>query len=103
MNFGIPTARAVGLAAGPLAAVLCYALLPETYAGAGGEVAFTHAGRATLAMMVWMATWWLTEALPLAPFRCWASLRVYRKFKPPFLPGSDGITMPRGGRSHGVG
>jgi sodium-dependent dicarboxylate transporter 2/3/5 len=64
---GARTLRALSLAAGPLAAMLCYFLLPDNYIGAGGEpVAFSHAGRATLAMMVWMAIWWLTEALPLA-------------------------------------
>ncbi|HVR28049.1 MAG TPA: DASS family sodium-coupled anion symporter, partial [Thermoanaerobaculia bacterium] len=55
-----------GLAAGPLVAVLLYQLLPAAYRGIEGEAAaFTHAGRATLAVMAWMAVWWLTEALPI--------------------------------------
>ncbi|MCL4210148.1 MAG: DASS family sodium-coupled anion symporter [Phycisphaeraceae bacterium] len=74
------TRRAVqwaGLALGPALALLAYWLLPATYANAAGEVVpFTPAGRATLAMMIWMGTWWLTEAiditatalLPLAVF-----------------------------------
>lgn len=66
-----------GLALGPALALLAYWLLPATYANAAGEVVpFTPAGRATLAMMIWMGTWWLTEAiditatalLPLAVF-----------------------------------
>jgi solute carrier family 13 (sodium-dependent dicarboxylate transporter), member 2/3/5 len=56
-----------GLVGGPILAAIAYALLPATYAGIDGEViAFTHAGRATLAVMVWMATWWLTEAIDIA-------------------------------------
>jgi sodium-dependent dicarboxylate transporter 2/3/5 len=60
-------ARRIGLIAGPLAALACYALLPERYLDASEAiVSFTPAGRATLAIMVWMAIWWLTEAIDLA-------------------------------------
>jgi sodium-dependent dicarboxylate transporter 2/3/5 len=56
----------IGLVCGPLFATACYLGLPDSYAGSGGEaVALSAAGRATLAMMVWMATWWLTQALPI--------------------------------------
>ncbi len=66
-----------GLIGGPLLALVAGLLLPVEYKGVDGElVAFTAAGRVTLAMMVWMAVWWLTEAvdievtalLPLAAF-----------------------------------
>ncbi len=66
-----------GLIAGPVLALLAYFFLPQEYAGVEGKmVPFSAAGRATLAMMIWMATWWLTEAvdievtalLPLATF-----------------------------------
>ena len=66
-----------GLIGGPLAALICFFLLPDDYAAADGAlVPFTPAGRTTLAIMVWMAVWWLTEAmhisvtalLPLAVF-----------------------------------
>jgi sodium-dependent dicarboxylate transporter 2/3/5 len=58
--------RLVGLAAGPLLALLLYLLLPSEYRAAGGNpVPFTPAGRATLAMMAWMATWWMTEAVEI--------------------------------------
>ena len=41
-------------------------LLPARYAtGPDQWVDFTHAGRATLALMVWMAAWWLTEAVDI--------------------------------------
>ena len=62
---------------GPIAALICLFLLPTEYTAADGTlVLFTAAGRTTLAIMVWMAVWWLTEAmhisvtalLPLAVF-----------------------------------
>jgi sodium-dependent dicarboxylate transporter 2/3/5 len=56
----------VGLIAGPLLAALAAATLPEAYPGASGEsVPFTAAGRATAATAVWMAVWWLCEAIPV--------------------------------------
>ena len=58
--------RRIGLVAGPVLAVACFLLLPEKYpAGSGQVVDFTLAGRATLAMVVWMATWWMTEAVDI--------------------------------------
>jgi sodium-dependent dicarboxylate transporter 2/3/5 len=58
--------RRTGLLAGPALAAIAYALLPESYAtGAGTTVDFTPAGRATLAMVAWMATWWMTEAVDI--------------------------------------
>ena len=58
--------KRIGLFGGPLLGLLCYYLLPPHYATAPGEwVEFTQAGRATLALMVWMAGWWLTEAVDI--------------------------------------
>ncbi len=58
--------RRLGLLVGPGLALLGYFLLPESYADAKGAVVpFAHAGRATLALMVWMATWWMTEAVEI--------------------------------------
>jgi sodium-dependent dicarboxylate transporter 2/3/5 len=55
-----------GLIAGPVLAALTYALLPDSYSGAdAAEVSFTPAGRATAALGVWMATWWMSEAIPI--------------------------------------
>lgn len=48
--------------AGPLLAVALWLALPE---GDVGGVAFGPAGRATAALAVWMAVWWLSEAFPI--------------------------------------
>jgi solute carrier family 13 (sodium-dependent dicarboxylate transporter), member 2/3/5 len=82
--------RWIGLAAGPLAALATYALLPASAPAAAPLPAATaaaplaaaaaeglpHAGRAAASVAAWMAVWWLTEAvevpvtalLPLALF-----------------------------------
>jgi sodium-dependent dicarboxylate transporter 2/3/5 len=55
-----------GLLAAPALALLIYLLLPETYLDSRGQAAaFSHAGRATAAIAVWMAVWWMTEAIPV--------------------------------------
>ena len=55
-----------GLLAGPLLALALYWALPTEYRAADGTVVvFSHAGRATLAAMGWMATWWMTEAVAI--------------------------------------
>jgi solute carrier family 13 (sodium-dependent dicarboxylate transporter), member 2/3/5 len=50
-----------GFVAGPLVALLAYTLLPDESAGG-----LSAAGRATAAVGIWMALWWMTEAIPLA-------------------------------------
>ena len=66
-----------GLLFGPALALLLYLALPASYLDAAGKaVVLGHTTRATLAMMVWMAAWWMTEAveievtslLPIAAF-----------------------------------
>jgi len=60
------TVKHVGLFGGPMLGLVCYYLLPSYYSTGPGEwVEFTQAGRATLGMMVWMAGWWLTEAVDI--------------------------------------
>jgi sodium-dependent dicarboxylate transporter 2/3/5 len=55
-----------GFFAGPILAVIAYALLPHAYRNDSGTMAaFTHAGRVTCAVGLWMAVWWMTEALPI--------------------------------------
>ncbi len=55
-----------GLAAGPLLAGACFQLLPDGYVDAVGEAArLGPEGRATAAIAVWMAVWWMTEAIPV--------------------------------------
>jgi sodium-dependent dicarboxylate transporter 2/3/5 len=71
----------IGFVLGPLLACVCLMTLPDRYPSASEaatslvtEVAteaalpvpmaeFSWAGRATLAVMVWMGVWWLTEAI----------------------------------------
>ncbi len=60
------TVRRIGLAGGPLLAVLCYAALPPTYEAAGAVVEFSREGRVTLSVLAWMAAWWLTEAIDIS-------------------------------------
>ncbi|MFO7778989.1 MAG: DASS family sodium-coupled anion symporter [Nitriliruptoraceae bacterium] len=50
----------IGMALGPVAAVATYLLLPV------GEGGLTDGGRATAAVAVLMAVWWVAETLPLA-------------------------------------
>ncbi|MXY49220.1 MAG: SLC13 family permease [Gemmatimonadetes bacterium] len=60
------TIQWIGLIAGPLLAILLYSLLPHAYPNSAGEtVEFSNAGRATTALAVWMAVWWMTEAVEL--------------------------------------
>jgi sodium-dependent dicarboxylate transporter 2/3/5 len=58
--------KLIGLCAGPLLALVTAWALPAAYLdAAGATVAFPAAGRATAALAVWMAVWWMTEAIPL--------------------------------------
>ena len=58
------TVQWIGLIAGPLAALAVHLVLPEAFVNASGDrVPFPVAGRATAAIGVWMAVWWLTEAI----------------------------------------
>jgi sodium-dependent dicarboxylate transporter 2/3/5 len=60
------TVQWAGLAAGPLLGGLTWLLLPDVYRDAAGHaVAFDRAGHASAALAVWMAVWWMTEALPV--------------------------------------
>jgi len=62
----VATVRRIGLFGGPILALICYYLLPQHYSTGPAEwVEFSQAGRTTLGMMVWMATWWLTEAVDI--------------------------------------
>lgn len=58
--------RRAGLVAGPLLALASFLLLPDSYAtGPATRADLTVAGRATVAMVAWMATWWMTEAVDI--------------------------------------
>jgi sodium-dependent dicarboxylate transporter 2/3/5 len=69
--------KGIWLILGPAMALVVYGLLPDDYLASNGEfVVLTHTAKATLALLVWMAIWWLTEAthitvtalLPIALF-----------------------------------
>lgn len=57
----------LGLIAGPVLCCVTLGVLPHEYlAGDGNLSPFSWAGRATLAVMIWMAVWWLTEAVEIS-------------------------------------
>ncbi|MFJ6975823.1 MAG: SLC13 family permease, partial [Ligilactobacillus ruminis] len=59
--------KLIPLILGPLVALLFYFILPEQYiTSAGGSETFSHAARACAAIVLWMAIWWFTEAVPIA-------------------------------------
>ncbi len=59
--------KVIPLILGPLLALALYYILPESYIGTKGDpVALTHAARACVSMVLWMAIWWFTEAVPIA-------------------------------------
>ncbi len=73
----ISRVRSVGLITGPVAALLLFTALPEQYLSEQGEIlALTSSARAAASVGLWMAVWWMTEAisvyatalLPLALF-----------------------------------
>jgi solute carrier family 13 (sodium-dependent dicarboxylate transporter), member 2/3/5 len=56
----------LAIVGGPCAAIIVYIALPSQYAVAdGGLAVLSEAARATIAMVTWMAVWWLTEAVPV--------------------------------------
>ena len=58
--------QSIGLLVAPILAVLVHAALPDAYRDATGAEIPIHSGmRATAAIAVWMAIWWMTEAIPL--------------------------------------
>jgi sodium-dependent dicarboxylate transporter 2/3/5 len=95
--------RHAGLVAGPVLALLLYLVLPHEYRATGGDTAtFTQAGRTTLAMMAWMATWWMTEAVDievtaLLPIALFPLLGIMPLGKTTAIYGSDVIYLFLGG------
>jgi sodium-dependent dicarboxylate transporter 2/3/5 len=58
--------RVVGRVLGPLLAWLVYVSLPDSYPESDGSLkVFTNAGASTAAIGVWMAVWWLSEAISI--------------------------------------
>jgi len=57
-------ARIIGLFGGPIAALIVFWWLPEQYVDDAGQlVALTIAARTAAAAAIWMAVWWITEAI----------------------------------------
>jgi sodium-dependent dicarboxylate transporter 2/3/5 len=58
----------LGFFAGPLLALVAYALSHSTQATSApeGAAVLSENGRRVLAIAVWMATWWMTEAVPIS-------------------------------------
>ncbi len=55
------------LIAGPIAALFTFLLLPDQYTSVTGSTQiFDTSAKATMAMLVWMAIWWLTEATDIS-------------------------------------
>lgn len=58
--------RLFALIGGPMLAVLVFWLVPDSTRGLNGELLTLGVpGRITAALAVWMATWWLTEAVSI--------------------------------------
>lgn len=65
-SLNVQRVRSAGLLAGPVLALLTLWLMPEGYLDAdGAQVALPWMGRVAAAAAVWMATWWMTEAIPV--------------------------------------
>ena len=58
--------RLIALFAAPLVALAAALALPDSFTGPDGTVeTLSPAARATVAMLVWMALWWVSEAVPI--------------------------------------
>ncbi len=59
--------RIVGVFLGPILAIVLYHTLPDAIRNDAGEVLapLSPAGRMTLAIGAWLATWWVTEAIAI--------------------------------------
>ena len=64
MSLGRQRIATLGLFLGPALGLVVAVLLPP--AAAGDQPGLSSAGVATIAVAACMATWWLTEAVPLA-------------------------------------
>ncbi len=58
--------RSIGLFLGPLLALLVYFKMPDVYPGTDGSIIELGAkAKITAGLAVWMALWWMTEAIPV--------------------------------------
>jgi sodium-dependent dicarboxylate transporter 2/3/5 len=62
-----PELKRAFLFGAPILALIVYFLLPTAYVNPSGElVSFGNSGRACIAIVLLMALWWFTEAVPIA-------------------------------------
>jgi solute carrier family 13 (sodium-dependent dicarboxylate transporter), member 2/3/5 len=55
-----------GLIVGPMFAVTAYMVLPDSFSSIEGDMLdLSHEARLTAGLAVWMAVWWMTEAIPV--------------------------------------
>ena len=62
----VPLLPRIGLILGPLLGLLTWVLVPEGYLLQGEPVVLGSAARAAAGAGVWMAVWWLTEAIHIS-------------------------------------
>ncbi|CAM2005784.1 SLC13 family permease [Acanthopleuribacter pedis] len=66
-KFDRATIQWLGFFLAPVLAGLAFYALPESYLNQdGAAVAISHEARVTAAVGVWMAVWWLSEAIPIS-------------------------------------
>lgn len=66
-RFDRSTIQWLGFVLAPLLALLVYYVIPTSYLDQdSATVPISHAARVTAAVGVWMAIWWLTEAIPIS-------------------------------------
>ena len=62
----VPLLPRIGLVLGPILGLLTWVLVPEGYLSPDGPVPLGAAARAAAGAGVWMAVWWLTEAIHIS-------------------------------------
>ncbi len=56
----------IGFFSAPILAIVIYLILPDTYQVSNGKFGtLTYSGKITAAVAVWMAVWWMSEAIPV--------------------------------------
>ncbi len=66
-RFNRGTIQWFGFLLAPVLALFAYLAVPESYLNQDGTtVLISHEARVTAAVGVWMAAWWLTEAIPIS-------------------------------------
>ncbi|MEC9375777.1 MAG: DASS family sodium-coupled anion symporter [Pseudomonadota bacterium] len=65
-NDSLDLFRIAGFFIGPILAILIYAILPNSYIDTDGSIVpLSYEAQAVAAVAVWMAVWWMTEAISI--------------------------------------